>query len=306
MAKPYRSPFTKGVTLTCAFKKTGTQWAAGYHPGEDYVPADGSSSNVTLVSPAQGTIVRKNDCGAAYGNHIVIKTTDNRVILMAHMQNSSPFGVGATVKPGDPVGMMGNSGATYSAPHLHIELENSTVWNYNKNLLQPSDYIDFANVSSSTPTPSTPSTTLTVSVSASKTSGTTNDKFNFFATTNVTASKVTLQFNGNSTVYQMSSSDKKNWSLNGNTLNAGNRTITITAYDVSGRTAAKTLSVAVGNPGTQQQPSTQRTYVVVKGDTLSAIGAKFGVKWQNIASTNNIAAPNYVIFPGQKLVIPAA
>jgi LysM repeat protein len=145
-----------------------------------------------------------------------------------------------------------------------------------------------------------PSPALSVAVSASRTSGTTNDKYNFSATTNVAASKVTLQFNGNSTVYQMTSSDKRNWSLNGNTLSAGSRTITITAYDSSGRTATKTLNVTVTNPGTQ------RTHVVVTGDTLSGIGAKYGVKWQNIATANNITAPSYTIYPGQKLVIPAA
>ncbi|MEG2658042.1 MAG: hypothetical protein RSA04_01785, partial [Clostridiales bacterium] len=29
--------------------------------------------------------------------------------------------------------------------HLHIEVENSANWGYNKNLLKPSDYIDFKN-----------------------------------------------------------------------------------------------------------------------------------------------------------------
>ena len=43
-----------------------------------------------------------------------------------------------------------------------------------------------------------------------------------------------------------------------------------------------------------------RTYTVVKGDTLSGIGAKLGVKWQTIATKNGIAAP-YTIYAGQRL-----
>ncbi|MEU9707468.1 peptidoglycan-binding protein [Streptomyces sp. NPDC047967] len=42
------------------------------------------------------------------------------------------------------------------------------------------------------------------------------------------------------------------------------------------------------------------TYTVKSGDTLSAIGARLGVKWQTLASLNGIRAP-YVITPGQKL-----
>lgn len=46
-------------------------------------------------------------------------------------------------------------------------------------------------------------------------------------------------------------------------------------------------------------PSTNE-YTVVRGDTLSGIGAKFGVDWRSIASANGIGSP-YTIFPGQKL-----
>ena len=46
------------------------------------------------------------------------------------------------MKIGQKVGVMGNTGNSYGA-HLHIEVQNSAVWGYNKNLLKPSDYIDF-------------------------------------------------------------------------------------------------------------------------------------------------------------------
>lgn len=45
------------------------------------------------------------------------------------------------------------------------------------------------------------------------------------------------------------------------------------------------------------------TYTVVAGDTLSLIGSRLGVVWQDIAKANGIVAP-YTIYTGQVLVIP--
>lgn len=46
----------------------------------------------------------------------------------------------------------------------------------------------------------------------------------------------------------------------------------------------------------------QRRYIVVRGDTLSAIAGKFGTTYQKIAIDNGIKEPN-LIYPGQVLVI---
>ncbi len=46
-----------------------------------------------------------------------------------------------------------------------------------------------------------------------------------------------------------------------------------------------------------------RTYTVVSGDTLSGIGHKFGVSYQDIAKLNHIANPD-LIYPGQVFKIP--
>lgn len=48
----------------------------------------------------------------------------------------------------------------------------------------------------------------------------------------------------------------------------------------------------------------EQTYTVVAGDTLSAIGLRYGVSWQAIAQRNNLANPDY-IYIGQVLIIPA-
>lgn len=44
----------------------------------------------------------------------------------------------------------------------------------------------------------------------------------------------------------------------------------------------------------------RRVYTVVSGDTLSGIGAKLGVDWRSIASSNGISSP-YTIYPGDRL-----
>lgn len=46
-----------------------------------------------------------------------------------------------------------------------------------------------------------------------------------------------------------------------------------------------------------------QTYTVVSNDTLSGIGAKYGIDWHLIASANGIPAP-YTIYPNQVLRIP--
>ncbi|MBX5483633.1 MAG: LysM peptidoglycan-binding domain-containing protein [Myxococcaceae bacterium] len=52
----------------------------------------------------------------------------------------------------------------------------------------------------------------------------------------------------------------------------------------------------------ESTPSGTR-YTVRRGDTLSAIGARYGVSYMEIARVNHIANPN-LIYPGQQLVIP--
>lgn len=143
----YRSPFKACSKETCSFKKKGS-WAAGYHTGVDRV-----CSNTALVSPADGT-VQKNEYNTSYGNMVIITTADGKSILMAHMKERSKLKVGASIKKGDAVGIMGNTGNSFGA-HLHIEVQNSKTWAYNKNLLNPNSYIDWNDTTSksSYPTP---------------------------------------------------------------------------------------------------------------------------------------------------------
>lgn len=49
----------------------------------------------------------------------------------------------------------------------------------------------------------------------------------------------------------------------------------------------------------------ERIHTVAKGECLSAIGKRQRVAWRKIAEANNIAGPKFVIYPNQRLVIPA-
>jgi LysM repeat protein len=59
------------------------------------------------------------------------------------------------------------------------------------------------------------------------------------------------------------------------------------------------------SPAATHDPSVEGTYTVEPGDFLSGIGDRLGVPWQLIAEANNIEPPDYVIVPGQVLIIPA-
>ena len=146
-------------------------------------------------------------------------------------------------------------------------------------------------------TVSTPATTLSVSGSASRYSGSTSDRFDFYASTNIAAARVTLMFNGDSTVYTMSSSDKRNWSLNGNTLRAGNRTITITAYDSNGVSKSAAVYVTVTAPA--ESGSSVTGAVQVTGLTVNATDIRLGFgqdfRWNAIVSPAD-ASNKKVIF----------
>ncbi len=63
--------------------------------------------------------------------------------------------------------------------------------------------------------------------------------------------------------------------------------------------APQTPAASTGGTGIETR------YTVTGADTLSDIALRFGVNWLDLANANGISAPNYVVRPGQTLVIPA-
>lgn len=68
---------------------------------------------------------------------------------------------------------------------------------------------------------------------------------------------------------------------------------------------AEAPKAAPAKPAAKKAPAKPKlkTYTVKSGDTLSEIGAKYGVSYQSIAKLNGIDNPD-LIFPGQVFKIP--
>jgi LysM repeat protein len=67
----------------------------------------------------------------------------------------------------------------------------------------------------------------------------------------------------------------------------------------------KAVAIPTAPPQITQPNAISGTYVVVAGDTLSGIAARFGTSYQNLAAINNIANPN-LINVGQVLKVPTS
>ena len=118
-------------------------------------------------------------------------------------------------------------------------------------------------VASPSTTTTTTSTISIVSATPNRTSGTTEDKYTCTVTTNIPATKIEFVFSGNSTVYYINSNgtnnlsaggysisaDKKTWVWRDFLLGAGNpRTVTITAYNGTQKSASKSFNIVVTAP----------------------------------------------------------
>lgn len=102
------------------------------HPGVDFALPEGSA----VVAAFPGIVVRKefhkgmgNTIGTRYGNI---------VILYAHL-SSDVLKLGQIIKPGDMIGLSGNTGlATHqNAPHLHFEMRDITKPNLKEMVFDP-------------------------------------------------------------------------------------------------------------------------------------------------------------------------
>ncbi len=123
------APFKPSKAVTCGFG------CYSGHKGSDY--AAGQGTPVYAPMGGQAVLVKKTvpgqTCSPDFGNFVKIKNGDWEVIL-AHMGQDIPVNQGQTVKAGDPVGKVSNSGYTLAykggqwvckqggGHHLHLEL----------------------------------------------------------------------------------------------------------------------------------------------------------------------------------------
>jgi len=109
------------------FGSGGSGFGAGRsghtHQGQDVM----ANCGVPLVA-ARGGIVQYSEYEANAGNYVVIdgKGTPND-FMYAHMAEPSPLRAGDTVRTGQPIGIVGDTGDA-SACHLHFEIWGSPGW----------------------------------------------------------------------------------------------------------------------------------------------------------------------------------
>ena len=86
-----------------------------------------AACGVPLVA-ARGGIVQYSEYEANAGNYIVIdgKGTPND-FMYAHLAEPSPLQAGETVRTGQPIGIVGDTGDA-SACHLHFEIWGPPGW----------------------------------------------------------------------------------------------------------------------------------------------------------------------------------
>jgi murein DD-endopeptidase MepM/ murein hydrolase activator NlpD/urea transporter len=62
-----------------------------------------------------------------WGNYVLLRLADGKFVLLAHLQpGSAPLLPGAWVKPGDLLGLCGNSGRS-PQPHIHLHVQTAAV-----------------------------------------------------------------------------------------------------------------------------------------------------------------------------------
>lgn len=114
---PSRMPLAN-YTLSARWGAVGP-WAR-YHTGVDMAAPIGS----TIVAPASGVVEHAGpggEAGSWAGCYVVLRHTDGKASLYAHMSCALSVSVGQTVAPGTPLGHVGMTGRSFG-PHLHLEL----------------------------------------------------------------------------------------------------------------------------------------------------------------------------------------
>lgn len=119
---------TKSGEIHLGYGVRGSLWAAGYHPGTDFV-----ANYDPIYATKGGRIVfagYHGGWGADYGNHIVIESTYKGITRRAAYCHLSKFyRTSGTVKDGEHIATSGATGHV-TGPHLHYEERHSPYGYY--------------------------------------------------------------------------------------------------------------------------------------------------------------------------------
>lgn len=114
---PADGAITSGYGPREAIPSIGVE--AHFHPGVDiWWPG---CAGEPFLSPISGAVVHAGDQGNGYGLYVIVDGRPGAVILAAHFA-STHLRSGDVVRSGDPLGLVGSSGASTGA-HVHLELQ---------------------------------------------------------------------------------------------------------------------------------------------------------------------------------------
>lgn len=115
---------TSDAVITTIFREKGSAWSSGWHNGVDIAASQGTP----IKAAADGNVIASGWNSGGFGNHVVLKHADGKATLYGHMVSTPSVKVGQTVKKGQVIGKVGNTGLSYGA-HLHFTI----IDNYDKN-----------------------------------------------------------------------------------------------------------------------------------------------------------------------------
>lgn len=135
-----KTPFVGGsFKVTSIFGMRTLDGKTAFHTGLDCVGL--SSKDICAVAPgkvvASRIVTDKSNATWQWGNYVCVQGEDGKYVYYCHMSERKVT-KGQTVKAGDVLGVMGNTGYSFGA-HLHLEVrEGSTAIN-------TADYIGIKN-----------------------------------------------------------------------------------------------------------------------------------------------------------------
>jgi murein DD-endopeptidase MepM/ murein hydrolase activator NlpD len=135
----WRHPFDKS-TITSRFGATANRPTA--HRGLDYAPREGTA----IPAVSKGT-VRLVQWSAVLGWVLVQTAWDHinsRTVFVGycHLQQQPTLKVGATLRIGQTIGRVGNTGSASRGPHLHLTVGNAQNSVFTGAVVDPEKFID--------------------------------------------------------------------------------------------------------------------------------------------------------------------
>jgi len=123
--------------ITCEFGVKGW-WKAGHHTGVDLAVPGHTHVPVVWALRRNGHVIQIGGCGEPYGKHVLIRGSQGRVWLFAHLDRID-VRLGQVVSNGHKIGLTGSTGIDHPGDHLHLEQTTGSAWVY-RSTKRPVDF----------------------------------------------------------------------------------------------------------------------------------------------------------------------